>query len=77
MRSRQEIETDFAFGTTVTAEHGAMQVMEDPFCIPKVVLEVLLDIRDQNAALLAVYQSQVENERDALLATAGVQGAGS
>ena len=40
----------------------------------KIIIELLLDLRDQNAALLTVYEAQVGNERDAILKATGISG---
>ena len=61
MRKRQEVEQFLKKRPTAEPEI-------------KIVIELLLDLRDQNAALLAVYEAQVGNERDAILKAAGISG---
>lgn len=58
MRTREQIE--YAIDTPPSSPRD------------RIIIELLLDIRDQNAALLSISKDAVENERDAILKSSSV-----
>ncbi len=73
MRTRAQIESDHRRSIIPVPRCSVA-----PRCpiVPRwhLLIELLLDIREQNQQLLAIYEQQVANERDAILKASSVQG---
>lgn len=65
MRTRSEIERFLDDTVSPGQEYRDRRTI-------RIIAELLLDIRDQNAALLSISKDAVENERDAILKSSSV-----